>query len=69
MVLEAVRNGDGVSLSTRVNVERDIDAGRLSVLFEEDHPGLGYYIVHRPGVMRPPLRAFVGWLRRHARSL
>jgi LysR family transcriptional regulator, glycine cleavage system transcriptional activator len=67
LVLEAVRNGDGVSLSTRVNVERDIEAGRLSVLFEEDHPGLGYHIVTRPGVMRPPLRAFVAWLRRHAR--
>ena len=67
LVLEAVRNGDGVSLSTRVNVERDIEAGRLLVLFEEDHPGLGYYIVTRPGVMRPPLKAFVAWLRRHAR--
>jgi LysR family glycine cleavage system transcriptional activator len=66
LVLEAVRKGDGASLSTRVNVERDIEAGRLLVLFEEDHPGLGYHIVVRPGVMRPPLRAFVAWLRRHA---
>lgn len=66
LVLEAVRNGDGVSLSTRVNVERDIEAGRLLVLFEEDDPGLGYHIVVRPGVMRPPLKAFVAWLRRHA---
>lgn len=65
LVLEAVRNGDGVSLSTRVNVERDIEAGRLLVLFEEDNPGLGYHIVTRPGVMRPPLGAFVAWLRRH----
>ncbi len=67
LVLEGVRSGDGVSLSTRVNVERDIAAGRLQVLFEEEHPGLGYHIVTRPGVMRPPLRAFVLWLRHHAR--
>ena len=39
LVLEAVRNGDGVSLSTRVNVERDLAAGRLLVLFEEAEPG------------------------------
>jgi LysR family glycine cleavage system transcriptional activator len=67
LVLEAVRRGDGVSISTRVNVERDIAAGRLIVLFEDDEPGLGYHIVTRPGVMRPPLKAFVAWLRRHAR--
>ena len=64
LVLEAVRNGDGVSLSTRVNVERDLAAGRLVVLFEEAEPGLGYYIVTRPGVQRPALRTFLAWLRR-----
>ena len=66
LVLEAVRNGDGVSLSTRVNVEHDLAAGRLVVLFEETEPGLGYYIVTRPGVQRPALRTFVAWLRRQA---
>lgn len=66
LVLEALRGGEGVSLSTRVNVERDIEAGRLVVLFEEDDPGLGYHLVMRSGVLRPPLKAFVAWLRRHA---
>jgi LysR family glycine cleavage system transcriptional activator len=66
LVLEAVRAGDGVSLSTRVNVERDLAAGRLVVLFEDTEPGVGYYVVTRPGVLRPPLKAFVAWLRRHA---
>jgi len=65
LLLEALRNGDGVSLTTRVTVERDLEAGRLTVLFEEETPGLGYHVVTRPGVMRPPLRAFVSWLRRH----
>lgn len=66
LVLEAVRNGDGVSLSTRVNIVRDLAAGRIVVLFEDEAPGAGYYIVTRPGVQRPPLKAFVAWLRRHA---
>ena len=66
LVLEAVRNGDGVSLSTRVNVERDLAAGRLVALFEESEPNLGYHIVTRPGVKRPALRTFLAWLRRQA---
>lgn len=68
LVLEAVRNGDGVTLAARVNVERDLAAGRLVVLFEEAEPGLGYHIVTRPGVQRPALRTFLGWLRRQAPS-
>lgn len=68
LLLEALRNGDGVSVTTRVSVERDLEAGRLTVLFEEEFPGLGYHIVTRPGVMRPPLRVFVAWLRRHERG-
>ena len=66
LVLEAVRNGEGVSLSTRVNVERDLAAGRVVVLHEEDAPGRGYHIVTRPGVQRPPLKAFIAWLHRQA---
>ena len=39
------------------------------MLFEEDAGAeLGYFIVTRPGVMRPPLKAFVAWLKRHARA-
>ncbi len=67
LVLEGLRSGDGVSLTARVLIEREIAAGRLIVLFEDALPGLGYYIVTRPGVLRPPLKAFVAWLRRHAR--
>jgi LysR family glycine cleavage system transcriptional activator len=68
LVIEGVRSGQGVSLTARVLVEREIADGRLVVLFEDSPPGLGYYIVTRPGVQRPPLRAFVSWLRRHARQ-
>ena len=66
LVLEGLRNGDGVSLASRVVVERELASGRLVALFEDKAPGLGYYIVTRPGVMRRPLRTFVSWLRRQA---
>jgi LysR family transcriptional regulator, glycine cleavage system transcriptional activator len=66
LVLEGLRNGDGVSVTARALVERELKEGRLRVLFEDAPPGLGYFIVTRPGVQRPPLKAFVAWLRRHA---
>lgn len=66
LVIEGLRNGDGVSLASRVVVERELASGQLVALFEDAEPGLGYYIVTRPGVMRKPLRTFVSWLRRHA---
>ena len=66
LVLQGLLNGAGVSPTARALVERDIDEGRLVVLFEEDRTDQGYFIVTRPGVMRPPLKAFVAWLKRHA---
>ncbi|MFO1142906.1 MAG: LysR family transcriptional regulator [Amaricoccus sp.] len=67
LVLEGLRNGEGVSLTTTVVVERELASGALRVLFEDPEPDLGYFIVTRQGVLRPPLKSFVNWLRRHAR--
>ncbi len=67
LVLEGLRNGDGVSLTAAVVIERELASGRLKVLFEDTSVEVAYWIVTRPGVLRPPLKAFVNWLRRHAR--
>jgi len=69
MVLEGLRRGDGITATAKVFLEPDIEAGSLKVLFEDRHsPKTGYYIVTRPGVQRPPLKAFVSWLRRHGKE-
>ncbi len=68
LILEGLRSGDGVSVTARVLLERDLAEGRLVVLFEDALPDLGYYLVTRPGVMRKPLKEFVVWLRQHARG-
>lgn len=65
LMLEAARQGQGVAILARVFAEEDIAAGRLRVLFE-DTRSKGYWIVTRPGVHRPPLKAFLAWLRREA---
>ncbi|WP_306419425.1 LysR family transcriptional regulator [Amaricoccus solimangrovi] len=65
LTLDALRRGEPFAAAMpRVFVEEDIAAGRLVVLLADDEPGAGYHIVTRPGVARPPLRAFLSWLRR-----
>lgn len=64
MVLEGVRRGEGISATAKMFLEADIATGNLKVLFEEGvYPGTGYHLVTRPGLKRPPLKAFMSWLR------
>lgn len=65
LIMQAVRRGDGLTLTARSFVEEEIRSGQLLELYSENDIG-GYYIVTRPGVLRPPLRAFVNWLKRQA---
>lgn len=69
MVLEGLRRGEGITATARAFVEAELQAGTLRILFEDIRPQSGYHIVTRPGVMRPPLKAFVSWLRRHAEGV
>lgn len=71
MLLPGARDGQGVALASRVLVEEDLAAGRLVALFEDDSYGdmrAGYYIVHRPGPMRGPLKQFAQWLKEAAKN-
>ena len=64
LLLDGARDGQGVAVTVRAFVERDIAAGRLRVIEAEDRPDMGYHIVTRPGFMRPILKDFVRWIRR-----
>ena len=65
LIMDAVRRGDGVTYTARSFVDAEIRSGQLVELFTERNPK-GYYIATRPGVLRPPLQAFVKWLKRQA---
>lgn len=67
LLLDGLRNGQGVAVTVREWVRQDITSGRLRLLFE-DQEEAGYHVVTRPGVLRPPAKAFVTWLRRQARK-
>ncbi|MBV2360303.1 LysR family transcriptional regulator [Thalassococcus sp. CAU 1522] len=65
LMLEAARQGQGVAVTARSNIEADLAAGRLVVLHEQDFDK-GYHVVTRPGVRRPALRHFIRWLEKEA---
>ncbi|MCX7558578.1 LysR family transcriptional regulator [Sulfitobacter sp. F26204] len=68
LMLDGARDGQGVVVTVRDFVARDIAAGRLRELHVEDKAGAGYHIVTRPGVQRAWVKAFAAWLRREARE-
>ena len=67
LVLDGLRAGQGVTVTVRHFVEPDIQAGRIVELYVEPDTR-GYYIVTGKTALRPPVKTFVGWLRRQARA-
>ncbi len=65
LLLDGLRDGYGVAVTVHDWVRQDIEAGRLIEMFRDDDDA-GYFIVTRPGPLRPPARAFAAWLRRQA---
>jgi LysR family glycine cleavage system transcriptional activator len=63
---DGLRSGQGVVATIRAFIEQDIAQGDVVVLFQEDTPLTGYYLVTRPGPLRPAARTFAAWLRRQA---
>lgn len=65
MLLQALRDGQGVALTASLLIADDVAEGRLRVLAPVQR-AQNYWLVHRPGPLRPPARAFASWLRREA---
>lgn len=68
MLLQALRDGQGVACTTEMTVRQDLASGALVALHEDPTPESGYHVVRRPGPLRPPVRALYDWLRREARA-
>jgi LysR family glycine cleavage system transcriptional activator len=59
----AARQGYGLHVEVGALLEDDLASGRLRVLYQGGSDDLGYYLVTRPGAVKPALRTFIRWLR------
>ena len=62
MALSAVRSGGGITVAASTLVQDDISAGRLVAVRQTQPLGLGYYIIHPPGVLSKRVKIFKSWL-------
>ena len=68
LVLDAARDGQGLAVTVRCFIEPDLASGRLKLLDQSREEQAGYHLVVRPGVHRPPLKAFLRWIRKLAET-
>ena len=64
MLLEGIRNGDGIGATVPPFISDELKSGELIALFDDPIPDIGYYLVTLPGAKRPPLKVFTQWLQR-----
>ncbi len=62
LIMEAVRRGDGITYTARPFVENELRSGQLVALFSDEAFGT-YYVQTRPGVLSPPAKHFLLWLK------
>lgn len=68
LIMEGVLRGDGVTYTARAFFREEIRTGRVVPLFSDRLWGT-YYILTQSGVLRPPLRTFVQWLKNQAETV
>ena len=62
MLLSGVRSGGGVGVVAGALIEDDLATGRLVALITDQREGLGYYIIHPPGVLSERVKTLKSWL-------
>ena len=68
LIMDGLRRGDGITYTARAFFQEEIRSGQIVPLFSDRAIGI-YYIKTRPGVLRPPLRTFVQWLKTQAETV
>ncbi|MGI9482975.1 MAG: LysR substrate-binding domain-containing protein [Hyphomicrobiales bacterium] len=68
LIMEAVRRGDGITYTPRPLVDKELKSGRLVELFCDEQFGM-FYLKTRPGPQRPPITAFIDWLKSQATGM
>lgn len=58
MLLDGIRNGDGIGATVPAFIADELKSGKLIALFDDPIPDIGYYLVTLPGPTRPALKVF-----------
>ncbi|WP_455374417.1 LysR substrate-binding domain-containing protein [Limibacillus halophilus] len=67
MVLQALRDGQGVACTASVFVEEELKQGKLVSLFDTaEEEGTAYFLARLPGPVRSQTQAVIDWLRDEA---
>ncbi len=63
LALSAARSGYGLYVELLALLGDDLASGRLRSVYAATDPRFGFWLVRRPGPVRPALRHFMRWLR------
>ena len=64
LAFSAARQGYGLHVELSALLDEDIASGRLREIYTPEQPGCpGYWLVTRPGPLKPALRTFIRWLK------
>lgn len=64
MLLDGIRQGDGIGATVPAFIADELKSGKLVALFDDPIPEIGYYMVTLPGAFRPASKLFMRWLSR-----
>lgn len=68
LIMQAVRRGDAITYTARAFFRDEIRSGQVVVLHSDPAVGI-YHIETAPGVMRPAVKTFLGWLKDQAETV
>jgi LysR family glycine cleavage system transcriptional activator len=68
LALSAARSGYGLYVELLALLGDDLASGRLRSVYAATDPRFGFWLVRRPGPVRPALRHFMSWLRAEAKG-
>ena len=67
LMRDALLEGQGIGIVAQAQFREHLESGRLvQLMIDETTANCGFHIVHPKGPIRPPVAAFISWLKKEA---